>query len=121
LCTHEHKHFELASESTRYSFLLWVGNILTWLIYTIPLISKYCDDLMAAWLSKDVGVFGMDTLLTVLNYNLQSIALLIFHTVYLQFTTHALGPLCLLSFTSPLVLVSIGRCSISWVPTILMP
>jgi hypothetical protein len=68
-----------------------------------------------------VARLGLDTLLTVLNYNLQSIALSLFHTVYLQFSIHALGPLGLLSFTSPLVLVSNGRCSISWVPTVLMP
>jgi hypothetical protein len=35
----------------------------------------------------------LDTLLTVTDYNLQSIALSLFHAVCLQFTTHALAPL----------------------------
>jgi hypothetical protein len=57
----------------------------------------------------------MDTQLTVLNYNSQSIALSLFRTVCLQFTTLALLHLSLLFFTSPLVLPSNGGRSPSWV------
>jgi hypothetical protein len=54
----------------------------------------------------------LDTLLTILNYNLQSIS--ISHTR--QFNIHALGLLSLLSLTSPLVAASNGAHSTFWVP-----
>jgi hypothetical protein len=55
------------------------------------------------------------TSLTILYYNLQPIAPLLFHTVCSSLHTHW-APLVCCPFTSPLVPASNGRCSTSWVP-----
>jgi hypothetical protein len=54
------------------------------------------------------GFIGHTT--AILNYNLQCVELLLFHTVCLQFSVHTLSPVGLLSVTIPLIPVSnVGR------------